>query len=94
MKYIINLEKSLSIITNIEVSDAVRGTPIGISITFDLLIVKVRKSLKISKGSQKITIIFSSFMAYHRILAWVIRNVISGAGTAFPFGAHEFIPCL
>jgi len=33
-------------------------------------------------------------MAYHRILAWVIRNVISGAGTAFPFGAHEFIPCL
>jgi hypothetical protein len=35
MKYIINLEKSHSIITNIEVSDAVRGTPIGISITFD-----------------------------------------------------------
>jgi len=60
MKYIINLEKSLSIITNIEVSDAVpRHTywyQYYIWFLIDWLIVKVRKSLKISKGSQQLEI--------------------------------------
>jgi hypothetical protein len=52
-----------------------------------------RKSTKGQTTIYKYIPVLSSFVTYRRVCNWIsTTGATSGAGAAYPFGAHEFTP--